>query len=242
MAFIVDGKLTIPLYHGTSDLFYESIRQFGLGGRNLIMEFRVIELLRELISVCRRSLPNREQWPVKMQVAESIAQQCVSRGGFNFRHGSTYLTPSSYAAANYATSGEYGSEALEQFMLLWNRLRQSGIGLPQQISDGARPIINFALKPKMPIMIKVDGISATVLRAEKGGDPASVFLWLESFMNDPISILDVGQQANFEVRQPIRIGEADVFRIVDHSRYRVKEPRLAPYFRRLCQPRDTTPE
>jgi hypothetical protein len=236
MALIVDGKLTIPLYHGTSDLFYESIRQFGLGGRNLIAEFQVIDLLRDLFTICRTSLPNEEQWLVKMQVAEWIAQQCVSRGGLNFRHGSTYLTPSSYTAANYATSSEYGSEALEQFMLLWNRLQENGIELQQQISDGARPIINFALKPKMPILIKVDGIPARALAAENGHNTASVFQWLESIMNDPISFPVLCQQANFEVREPFRIGGADVFRIVEHSRNRVREPVLAPYLS------TTTPE
>jgi hypothetical protein len=49
MAVIVDERLAIPLYHGTSDLFYGSIKTFGLGGRNLIKELRVIELLRQLV-------------------------------------------------------------------------------------------------------------------------------------------------------------------------------------------------
>jgi hypothetical protein len=39
----------MPLYHGTSSLWYESIMTHGLGGRNLIREFQVLELLGEEI-------------------------------------------------------------------------------------------------------------------------------------------------------------------------------------------------
>jgi hypothetical protein len=33
-----DGRLTIPLYHGTSMLFYDSIVASGLGGRDIVEE------------------------------------------------------------------------------------------------------------------------------------------------------------------------------------------------------------
>jgi hypothetical protein len=229
MSLIVDGKLTIPLYHGTSDLFYESIRQFGLGGRNVIMELRVIELLRELITICQTRLPNEEPWLTKMLVAERIAQQSVSRGGFNFRHGATYLTPSSYTAANYGTATEYGSEALGHFVILWDRLREGQIELSRDLADRARPIIDFAARPKEPILIRLDGVPLAMLASENGSDAASVIHRIERFANDKVLFPVMRQQANFELLGPMPISEGNVFRIVGHSRDHVKEPSLAPY-------------
>lgn len=34
-----DGNLTIPLYHGTSSIFLDSIFKFGLNGKNVISEW-----------------------------------------------------------------------------------------------------------------------------------------------------------------------------------------------------------
>ena len=228
MALIVDGKLTIPLYHGTSDLFLGSIKEFGLGGRNLIQELCVIELLRQLVAICQTSLPNQEEWLVRMDDAERITRQVVTAGGFNFRHGSAYLTPSLFTAANYATSSEYGSEALGHFIMLWNRLRESHIELPPQISDGALPIIDFADRPKVPVLVKLVGVPARILAAENGRSACDVFRWIEQFMQDKF-FTGYCQQANFEVLDPIQVRDADVFRIVEPSENSEKEPLLAPY-------------
>ncbi len=38
MQILRDGKLTIPLFHGTNELFLDSIQRYGLGGRNIIQE------------------------------------------------------------------------------------------------------------------------------------------------------------------------------------------------------------
>ena len=228
MSIIVNGKLTIPLYHGTSDLFYESIRQVGLGGRNLIREFRVVELLRELITLCETKLPYEEQWLLRMQTAGWIAQQNVSRGVLNFRHGSVYLTLSRYTATNYATSSEYGSEALAHFMMLWNRLRENQINLPPEISVEAQLIIEFADRPRVPILIKVVGVPETILAAEKGGPASDLFERIEKLaQGDSVSVMC--QQENFELLEPIPIDDAEIYRIVNRSRNPEGEPMLATY-------------
>jgi len=43
-----NGKLTIPLHHGTSSLFLVSIQEHGLGGVNPIEQFRVREYFTEV--------------------------------------------------------------------------------------------------------------------------------------------------------------------------------------------------
>ena len=39
-----DGYLTIPLYHGTSRIFWDSIKTQGVGGRNVIKEWQALDL------------------------------------------------------------------------------------------------------------------------------------------------------------------------------------------------------
>lgn len=228
MALIVDGKLTIPLYHGTSDLFYESIKQFGLGGRNQIQEFRVIELLRQLVTICQTNLPNQEEWLVRMDDAERISRQGVTSGGFNFRHGSAYLTPSSFTPANYATLNEYGSEALEHFMMLWNRLRENHIELSREIKDGAHLIIAFAERPKLPLLIKLVDVPASILAAENGGLATDVFDRIEGLIQEKFFSV-MCQQANFELLKPFPIRDADVFRIIEPPSDSEKALSLEPY-------------
>jgi hypothetical protein len=220
MRLIANGKLTIPLYHG--------IREFGLGGRNLIREFEVIEMLREMVSICQLRLPREEAWFVRMDDAERISRQCVTGGGFNFRHGSAYLTPSDFTAVNYATTNTYGSEALEHLMMLWNRLREHRIGLSRGISDAVGRVIRFAERPRVPLLVKLAGVPAAALAAENGGHATDVFQRLESLLREKFFSI-MCQQTNFELIQPIPLSHADVFRIVEPSCDPEREPMLAPY-------------
>lgn len=226
MRLIADGKLTIPLYLGTSILFNDSIREFGLGGRNLIKEFGVIETIREMISICQMNLPREEAWLVRMDDAERISQQCVTKGGFNFRHGSAYLTPSNFTAVNYATTNTCGSEALEHFMMRWNRLREHRIGLPRDVSDAVGRIVRFAERPRVPLLVKLAGVPAAALAAEDGGQPTDVFQRLESLLRERF-FSTMCQQTNFELVEPIPVSHADVFRIVEPSCDPEREPTLS---------------
>jgi len=228
VTLVVDGRLTIPLYHGTSDLFYESIVAHGLGGRNIIKEMRAVELLGYLISICRDSLPYDEEWLVRMNVAERIVRQGVTSGGFNLRHGSAYLTPSSFTAMNYATSNQYGSEALEYVMQLWYRLRERDISVPRVVSDIAQPLIEFTARPRIPILIKLEAVPANILAAENGGDAANILQRLEEWreqMDDRL-FFTMCQQENFELLKPVPMGEAEVFQIVTSREHQLS---LEPY-------------
>src|SRR6516165_3696276 len=40
-----------PLFHGTSDIFLPSIRRHGLGGKNIVVEWRVLEFLRIVMAM-----------------------------------------------------------------------------------------------------------------------------------------------------------------------------------------------
>ena len=45
---IIDNKISVDLYHGTSTLFLDSIIENGLGGVNPVTEWNLIELCKEV--------------------------------------------------------------------------------------------------------------------------------------------------------------------------------------------------
>lgn len=95
---ICDGRLTTPLYHGTNSVWFQSNREQGLAGRNVITEFRVIELLNELLVIS--DAYGFENPPGKLRYsAECIGKQKIGVEGWNYRHGSTYLCASPVKAA-----------------------------------------------------------------------------------------------------------------------------------------------
>src|SRR3954454_24195382 len=151
MPLLHDGKFTISLYHGTNLLFYDSIKQHGLGGRNVIAELRVIELLRELIAICKRSLPPSDELNAEMCVADLIASQCVHAKGYNWRHGTAYLSATVDKGVRYAATSEFGSEALTCFMRLWMWLHASRVDLPANVTVACEPIVKFASGMKKPL-------------------------------------------------------------------------------------------
>jgi hypothetical protein len=215
MPLLIDGKITIPLYHGTNLLFYDSIKQHGLGGRDLIKELRVIELLRELIAICEESLTAEEDWILRMQCAKFIASQDVTGGGFNFRHGSAYLAASVEKAARYAVSSEFSSEALAQFMMLWTRLQDSGVSLPPTVRVGSLPIVEFASGEKAPLVFELSNVAIDNLAAEDGSDPSAMLDLVGSLVTGDNSVdRHFLGAANFEAHGPISIADARTFRVL----------------------------
>jgi hypothetical protein len=113
---VVGGKLTVPLFHGTSTLFQSSILETGLGGRNVIEDLGLRAIVHELLTYDEdlATIPN---WTFERQFLLKVAedpscQNPVGHTGFNFRYGGTYVTPSKQTAARYALSSDCGSEAL----------------------------------------------------------------------------------------------------------------------------------
>jgi hypothetical protein len=218
MPLLLDGKFAIPLYHGTNILFCDSIRQYGLGGRNVIKELRVIELLRELLAICEKSLPTEEDWIPRMDCVNWVASQAVTEGGFNWRHGSAYLSASVDKAVRYAVSSEFSSEALAHFMMLWRRLNESRIVLPPSVEVDSQPIIQFASGIKVPLVLQLDGVPISALSSEIGGDPNKYLNFLEPLASEDPSVFQaLLQGANFELREPVCISEEKIFRVLKDS-------------------------
>lgn len=218
MPLLSDGKITIPLYHGTNLLFYESIKRHGLSGLNLIKELCVIELLRELIAICDDSLPDEEDWILRMQSAKFIASQDVTGGGFNFRHGSAYLAASIQKAVRYAISSEFSSEALAQFMMLWNRLEDRRIIVPEAVVTRSKPIVEFASGKKAPLVLQLSDVPICDLTAENGSDPTACLNLVRQLASSENPVYEhLLGAVNFELHKPTSIADAKIFGVLRAS-------------------------
>ena len=80
-------EFPLPLFHGTSTLFLDSIVQSGLGGVNPVVEWRILEFAREIYPVVKQHLSHEDGFRVKAQSFSFMVEQ--RSAATNFQHGDT---------------------------------------------------------------------------------------------------------------------------------------------------------
>lgn len=171
MCFVKNGRMTIPLYHGTSSMFLPSIEKHGLGGKNPLAELHALDWFRRLLTLCDSALGNDEEWRSERFVAVSFAEQEVTAGGFNFRHGDTYLTPSRQSAVNYALKNRWGSEFLSLGFLLYEKLLQRCPEVLETAEVRGSPVMDLCSGEAHPILVQAHDVPLAQLRSESGSRP-----------------------------------------------------------------------
>ena len=114
------GMLEFPLYHGTSTIFLESIKKHGLGGRDPIKEWRVLECAKLLLPLAEQ-YANRSE-VIKVHLGTTRAMVAQVNDHINFQHGQVYLSPVESTAVRYATSKKKGSVLVSRVVLLIKEL------------------------------------------------------------------------------------------------------------------------
>lgn len=213
---VVDGKLTVPLFHGTSTVFHESILESGLGGRSVVEELGVRAAAQALLGH-EDALTKFPEWPMEKYFLLKMAQDPPSQipanatYGFNFRYGGAYLTPSRQSAINYALYNKEGSEAIRGILKVLDVLVKR---LPQVASQAVfSNILRFARLPREPMLIEAHEVDVLSLRAEQGGDNAPVLADIEAALEDPDIYEVMTSQSNFELIRPIPASQLHFYRI-----------------------------
>jgi hypothetical protein len=119
--------LSFPLYHGTSTLFEDKIKTYGLGGFNPIKEYRIIELLKQLKSIADDN-----------QIYTVAIDDIVNQDKGYLQHGQVYLTPSPRIAGLYAYNikgNKHGSECFTELFNLVEELNKKEIKIPNSINN-----------------------------------------------------------------------------------------------------------
>jgi hypothetical protein len=164
MVLVKEGKLTLPLFHGTSSLFVKSIFKNGLGGENPIQELRVIPFLQNLCEACQRTLSGDPRW-----LSEKwLVDQMLSQQNPNFRHGGSFLSPSRLTAVRYAASNPFGSEVISIAAQLYKLLTEFEPRHKLDLRVTEFPIIAVLNKTPNPVLVEVSHVNISYLQGEQG--------------------------------------------------------------------------
>ena len=202
---VENGVLAIPLYHGTSSLFLDSICKHGLGAKNPIEDWKILELARDILPLCEAHLQDFETYQVRSLSFRNMVEQKITAGGFNFQHGDTYLSPSRQTAVNYAAHNRCGSELITHTIDLLKELGRRNIPdfktkLFKKHPEGFRLL---DIDPA-PILIEANCIPTASLKSEHGDDGTKNLERLQEYAQMEPEVGDaLKQQLNFRLSSPI---------------------------------------
>ena len=192
-----NDRMPVALYHGTSKLFLRSIQNAGLGGKDPNATFRTREMLDELAGA---RAWNWYEDPYLLTVRH-IVDQRVTRGRFNFRHGSTYLSPSKTTAVRYALNNRLGSELLSTAFGLFDRLEVFDQRRAREIIERSPEILRLSEMPSQPLLVEALRVPIRDLYTEDGEDPSHTLKMLRQNVNGAGG--NGWQHANFELTSPL---------------------------------------
>jgi len=184
-------NMKIPLYHGTSSLFLDSIKNEGLGKINIVNKHDLITPLNEIYQILKNSI---EHWKRNGWYVENMINQKTSRAS-NWQHGQVYLSPSLQKAPSYAQSNNYGSEFVSQIIRMYNELKKNNLNYVMQ-NDYINSILD---KVYDPIVIKVSNLPISILECEAG---LSINEQID-IINQSLDIETECQMLNFRLISPV---------------------------------------
>jgi hypothetical protein len=214
---VIDGKLTVPLFHGTSTLFTTSIRETGLGGRRLLDDIGLGKTARALLGY-EEQLENVTNWEFEKPLLLRIADASQNPVGSFLRYSCTYMTPSRQTAARYALLNNCGSEVLASTLKILKALLAQLPDLASQ--EPFSTVLDFAGQPKSPVVVEANDVEVDCLLTERGQSCEQVLEALQDALDDldrdhDYDLFDTWvQQMNFELARPVPPSQLRFHRIV----------------------------
>ena len=130
-------KCPLPLFHGTSTLFIDSIREFGLGGKNIIHDANVLEFAKKIYPLIRDNL----QHDNKFSVFSDMVNQTPL-----YQHGQAYVSLSYNYCTTFAEQRKFGSELITYSLNYYEELLE-------------RKLISLDLLEKYPYLKQIRGLN-----------------------------------------------------------------------------------
>lgn len=162
-----------PLWHGTSAHLLPLIEEHGLGGRNVMADWRVMEFLQWAFPLLGFDDRNYSD-PDYMDL---LPIQAAARGGavgLNFVYGDVYATGGYYKAASYA---QRAPELLSFARAVIDVANRRGlVAIPEELANYPE-IAEFLSLDPAPVVLKLPPVPMSSLRSEDGGDcPFDIFV------------------------------------------------------------------
>lgn len=215
--------LPAPLYHGTSTLFLSGIAESGLGGKNPLAEWKVLDFARALLPLVQEHFSRDQTWMQKAQSFSLMAQQLSAQ--MNFQHGDTYLTPARGTALRYAVNKRFGSELLTYSLdFLQELLVRKVEGVADRLYQQFPQIYKFLDISCAPLLIEAQRVRTSDLLDELGHDAEHNIGRMCDVLRDDAEMAEsLLQQTNFRLRTPIQIAQL-TFWLVNVRRWHPLQP------------------
>jgi hypothetical protein len=97
----------MPLYHGTSSLFVEDIKKYGLGGKNIIQEAKVLDFARAIHPFVKEHLQKKNVYDGRFDVFSDMVEQKSL-----YQHGQVYVSLSYDYCTKFTQIRKFGSELI----------------------------------------------------------------------------------------------------------------------------------
>ena len=158
-----------------------------------------------------------------------MAEQHISGGGFNWRHGETYLTPSMGKAINYAQHNPYGSELISNALYYYKKIihKYPEENLPEVITTS--PILDLLDVSFTPLIIEIPigVLYSEDLEGETDQDVIQQVKKLKEMDLSNPSDEFLSEQLNFRLQKSITVDELKCYCILpskkDNIDYELKE-------------------
>jgi len=183
----------VTLWHGTSAHLLPIIKQHGLGGQNILAEWKVMEFLKWTYKNLDKGEPNdyaHNDYGDLMTIRFALDDNKK-----NFEYGDLYVTGQYRKAESYSRRAP---ELLDLVRLAVNIARRQNKSIVEQKLESYDKIKNFLSLPAKPIVIELPPILLTNLKRENGSHLINElklnmhYLEIESFrLNTIISFNDI---------------------------------------------------
>lgn len=227
------GYLKIPLFHGTSDFFLDSIKQFGLGGyRDLqLFDWDILQALMAALAIPENHCPAYEE---QKWILEKMLRSRESARPNYWSYGDVYLSPSENTAINYATRNEVCSEFLSSVKFAYDHLIATNVEAARKIISQSHALDAVFSHEHRPILIQVDSVHVDSLAAENGADAMAQledmgYAW-DNWPDEDKSLLINGvlQQHNFRLQKPAGVAQLKVYCLNENHEKSLCNLRVSP--------------
>ena len=198
----------ITLWHGTSAHLLPMIKEHGLGGRNAMEDWRVMEFITLSLSLIGAA---QDRFTVEDDI-ELMPIRAAARGGaegMNFEYGDVYVAGSYEKAADYALSAPEQISFTKTLVEVANR---HGILTVKDLLADFPNVAAFLKFDRKPVVLKLPPLRSEMVQLEGGGAVPDYLC--ESNTSKDIVL----RQFGFRLASPIPFEGIEVFDAVGHKR------------------------
>jgi hypothetical protein len=190
--------LPFPVYHGTSSLFLESIKNNGLIKEYVVKNYKALELIEILYdTINNSSIKEKPEWlspiiGIKSYFREKV-EEILEQDSRHYQHSDLYISTSSHWARRYADYESYIEskepkprnglgELLNFCQDLYSLLNKYNVDIDSNTRSKYSNTFKLFEMESKPVVIQINNLPLSKLKSGEKGEPLSKILF--SFANE----------------------------------------------------------